>query len=244
MKDQLGEHSLAGYAALAAIKILALFFMISFAVEFVFHFKPYYWRFLDLLHVCGPCGRHNYYWRHKQDAVTMGTILKYVVIAISKIFMRSTRIVAYGFYNIRLKQAALLALLFNSVSYYLVTPFSKMLVILIKLGISVISMILVVVKATLNFFWRLLGDHSDSSKGGLFYRIVHYCYICLKPAAVLAALNSVSYYLITPFSKILLILMKLVISVIWMILKTLEFFWRLIVAEPSNCSKGRLFYIT
>ena len=27
MKDQLGEHSLAGYTALAAIKILALFFL-------------------------------------------------------------------------------------------------------------------------------------------------------------------------------------------------------------------------
>ena len=168
------------------------------------------------------------------------------------------RIVAYCY--ICLKPAALLAAL-NSFSYYmyLVTPFSKMLVILMKLAISVILMILVVVKATLSFFWRLLvADPSDSSKGGLFYRIVAYgfiClkpaalivaygFICLKPAALLAALNSVSYYLITLFSKMLLILMKLVISVIWMILKTLKFFWRLIVAEPSDSSKGRLFYIT
>ena len=72
MKDQLSEHSLARYAALAAIKILALFFMISFAVEFVFHFRPNYWRILDLLHVCCPCGRHNYYWRHKHDAGDYG----------------------------------------------------------------------------------------------------------------------------------------------------------------------------
>ena len=46
--------------------------MISFAVEFVFHFRPNFWRFLDLLHVCCPCDRHNYYWRHKHDAGDYG----------------------------------------------------------------------------------------------------------------------------------------------------------------------------
>ena len=52
-QDQMDR--LARYAAVAAINIAAMLFMITFAIEFVFHFRPYYWMLLSfctyLIHV-------------------------------------------------------------------------------------------------------------------------------------------------------------------------------------------------
>ena len=136
--DRLGRHSPAGHAAVAAINIAAMLFMITFAVEFVFHFRPFYWMMLRfctyLIYVAVIIIIRG----TSMMLVNMGTILKYVVIAILKIFMGSTRIVAYGFYCLIL--TGLFAL--NSVvtvSYYLISPFS--------------SWCFLCVAVTLMFFW-------------------------------------------------------------------------------------------
>ena len=41
--DHLSRHSSAGYAAVAMIKILAIFFLIIVVVECIFHFRSYFW---------------------------------------------------------------------------------------------------------------------------------------------------------------------------------------------------------
>ena len=149
--DRLGRHSPAGHAAVAAINIAAMLFMITFAVEFVFHFRPYYWMMLRfctyLIYVAVIIIIRG----TGMMLVNMGPILKYVVIAISKIFMGSTRI-AYGFCC--LIPTALSAL--NSVvtvSFYLITSFWSW-------------CFLFAAVPTLMLLWRLrIADPSDSSEG-------------------------------------------------------------------------------
>ena len=153
--DRLARHSSAGYAAVAAIKIAAMLFMITFAIEFVFHLRPYYWMML------GFCAYLVYLiyvaviiiiGGTSMILVNMGNILMYVVITIPKIFMESTRI-AYGFCSLIL--TALTAL--HSVvivSYDQITSFWSW-------CISFVAAV-----PTLMSSWRLrIADPSDSSEG-------------------------------------------------------------------------------
>ena len=153
--DRLGRHSSTGYAAVAAIKIAAMLFRITFSIEFAFHFRPYYWMILRfctyVIYVVVYVAVIIIIRGTSMILVNMGNILKYVVIAIPKIFMGSTRI-AYGFCC--LIPTALSAL--NSVvivSYDLFTSFWSW-------------CFLFVAASTLMLFWRLrTANPSDSSKG-------------------------------------------------------------------------------
>ena len=93
--DHLSGHSSAGYAAVAMIKILAIFFLIIVVVECIFHFRSYFWL------LCGYMCSLLYFAvvivvrGANMTLVSAWAIFKYVFFSIGKMLLASTRISIY-----------------------------------------------------------------------------------------------------------------------------------------------------
>ena len=93
--DHLSGHSSAGYAAVAMIKILAIFFLIIVVVECIFHFRSYFWL------LCGYMCSLLYFAvvivvrGANMILVSAWAIFKYVFFSIGKMLLASTRISIY-----------------------------------------------------------------------------------------------------------------------------------------------------
>ena len=93
--DHLSGHSSAGYAAVAMIKILAIFFLIIVVVECIFNFRSYFWL------LCGYMCSLLYFAvvivvrGANMILVSAWAIFKYVFFSIGKMLLASTRISIY-----------------------------------------------------------------------------------------------------------------------------------------------------
>ena len=160
--DRLGRHSPSGYAAVAAIKIVAMLFVIILAVECVYHFRSCFWMLFRYLTYLVYLAVIIVIRATSMIFVYAGPILKYVVISISKIFMG---LIVYAFCF--LKYTALLALNgVATVSYYLITPFSSSAIDLRNDWKSILQLCFLCGAVTLVLLWRLrVTDPTDSSEG-------------------------------------------------------------------------------
>ena len=93
--DHLSGHSSAGYAAVAVIKILAIFFLIIVVVECIFHFRSYFWL------LCGYMCSLLYFAvvivvrGANMILVSAWAIFKYVFFSIGKMLLAATGIAIY-----------------------------------------------------------------------------------------------------------------------------------------------------